>query len=127
MNGLLKYGVMVVICLLLGIAAGQADRLELPREDSTEYTYVSQEQIDYNILQVLSFLCSHTPREITTFIDYKISPVQHVIKYTTLLFMASGTDKATLKEASHPDIYSYSSLHPNPVGYYIYTLEKILI
>lgn len=123
----LKYYLVGIIFLLMCSMNTSIPTARCSDEKPFEYTFISQEQINRNAIQALSYIFSHTPSEAATLFSDKGSSLKHTfIKYTTLLLIRD-TDKRTLKQTLCTDKLFYFWLHPKPVSYYIYTLERIII
>ena len=89
---------------------------------ASERSYISQAQANRNAARVLFFIYSHTPREAVS-IDNQTYDIKSSIRLLTYL----DVNKNILQPTHLPDEYMYSFLHPDPVGYYIFTLKKIII
>lgn len=124
---LFQYYFIGTIFLLLSLVTTKDHTSHKEEKKTPEYTYVSQQQIDYNKIQLLSFLYSHTPREITASPLAQDSNGNKSFKYTLLFSLITNIDKQTCKQIARVNYFLYSCLHPNPIGYYIYTLRRIII
>ena len=84
-------------------------------EKRSDVSYIiSQEEATHNAVRFLYYIYSNTPREAIS-IDSQSYDLKCAIKILSV------------KSAYLLSNSIYAHLHPDPVGYYIYTLEKIII
>lgn len=127
MKGQLKYCLSVCLFLLLSIYSLRANTATCTQEQKSEFSYFSQDDTANDALQALSYLISHMPNEGAFGSETNIIPDNYQLKYILLSFLPSVAEKSAGDDASRTDRFSYARLHPRPVGYYIYTLRKIVI
>lgn len=119
----IKYGLLGLLFLLLNSIALRAYTPARPVDRRSDISYIiSQEEATHNAIRFLYFIYSNTPREAVS-IDNQSLDLKHLCKP---LFKLNNY-KSSLLSAYLPDRSLYAHLHPDPVKYYIYALERIVI
>lgn len=119
----IKYCLLGLLFLLLNAIAMKAYTPIRTFEKRSDVSYIiSQEEATHNAVRFLYYIYSNTPREAIS-IDSQSYDLKCAIKILSKL----NDYKSTIKSAYLLSNSIYAHLHPDPVGYYIYTLEKIII
>lgn len=119
----LKYCLLGFMCLLFGTAAMSAPSFSKNVEKISNISYIiSQEEATHNAVCFLYYIYVNTPREAVS-IDNQAMSMKVMIR------LLSGTyyheDGENSMFSFNKSVYAY--LHPDPVGYYVYALKKIVI
>lgn len=121
----LKYYISIVLFLLLNITVAEAHITVgniVPESSSNCSSIISQEQATKKAACKLCYIYSHSPREITT------GDVQSLLSKSILRsFLNLRKDQDNAKVAYQADKSILIHLHPDPIGYYIFTLKKIIL
>lgn len=119
----LKYCLPVIMLMLFNITAMKAaytpDRF---CREVSQCSYISQAQANRNAARILYLIYSHTPREAVSTDNQTFD-----IKTTIRLLTKTDVSKNVFQPTHLPDEYTYSHVHPDAVGYYIFMLKKIVI
>lgn len=92
-------------------------------EKKSNISYIiSQEEANHNAVRFLFYIYKNTPREAVS-----IDNQSHDLKYIVRLLTKHNDHKNQLQSAYLSVKSLYSHLRLDPIGYYIYTLEKIVI
>lgn len=95
-----------------------------PKPDKKpEFTFISQQQANRQAVYYLFYIYSHTPKEALAAGDTQIPHLKNSFRsslHTNDLRNASQTSFV-------PDNHTHTYFHPDPVGYYVFALKKIVI
>lgn len=92
-------------------------------EGGADISYIiSQEEATHNAIRFLYFIYSHTPREAVS-IDNPSFYSKYIIKSAS----KQNRYRNSFQSAYLTNESLYAYFHPDPIGYYIYTLERIVI
>lgn len=122
----LKYGLIILFFILLNssfirVQSAIVNNLSFPTPAS--YNYISQRQSNHKALCDLYYIYAHTPKEITSQEYSHLFCFKQAVKTVgrALTYMCRAHEKIILSRI-HP-----LHLRPDPVSYYIYALERIVI
>ncbi len=119
----IKYCLLGLLFLLLNSIVMRAYTPVRPTERGSDISYIiSQKEATHNAIRLLYLIYSNTPREVVTIDNKSID-----LKCTSKILIKLNNSKSSLLSAFLPDRSLYAHLHPNPVEYYVYALEKIVI
>lgn len=118
-----KLCLLGLLFLLLNTMAMRAYTPTETNEKRSDISYIiSQEEANHNAVRFLFYIYSNTPREAVS-----IDNQSHDLKYIAKLLTKHNSHKNQLESVRLSVRSLYSHLRPDPIGYYIYTLEKIVI
>ena len=119
----IKYCLLGILFLLLNSIAMRAyTPVRTTERRSDVSSVISQEEATHNAIRVLYYIYSNTPGEAIA-----VNNQSFDWKCITKLLFKLNDYRSSLRSACLLDSSLYSHLHPDPVGYYIYTLGKIVI
>lgn len=123
----LKYYLFLLVFMLLNIAVAKAHitigDVAVNESDSNCAYLISQEQATKKAACRLCFIYSHSPREVIIATDTQPFFSKTILRHFSKIKEYQNNAVATFLADRHLLIH----LHPDPIGYYIFTLKKIVI
>lgn len=123
----LKYYLSFLVFTLLSITVAKAHitigDIGVNESESNCSYLISQEQATKKAACRLCFIYSHSPREIIAATDTQSFFSKNIFRSFSNLKEYQNNAVATFLADRHLLIH----LHPDPIGYYIFTLKKIII
>lgn len=122
----LKYGLITLFFILLNssfIRVQSAILNNVSFHAPAPYNYISQRQSQHKAICDLYYIYSHTPREVVSQENIRL----YCFKYVTKTVERIPIYLRRLYKKFSSFTNHYIHLRPDPVGYYIYTLERIVI
>ncbi|MEG2150868.1 MAG: hypothetical protein RRY36_06585 [Bacteroidaceae bacterium] len=119
MKKALKYCLLLLILLLCHTAMARVAAFASPIHKQN-CTNISQEEPTKKAVAILYYIYTNTPREIVENIDQQI---YCRAVFRTLLHFNNYKDISSESVFSDKEV----SPHPNPILYYIFALEKIVV
>ena len=123
----LKYYLSFLVFTLLSISIAKAHittvDIAVSESESNCSFLISQEQATKKAACRLCFIYSHSPREIITATDTQSFFSKNISRTFSNLKEYQNSVVSTFLADRHLLIH----LHPDPIGYYIFTLKKIII
>lgn len=119
----MKYCLLGLMCLLLGTTTTSARVSARNTTNVPKASYIiSQKEATHNAVCYLYYIYKNTPKEAVS-IDNPSLDLKVAVRLLSGIYKSRDCVKSLFSLNKAVCVH----LHPDPIGYYVYTLEKIVI